>query len=104
MAKGIANGINELVNQLSAKEGAQIQGQWRSIRNKVDSLLLSTNSMAGRSDEIRKLCLQLDNMTPEEREKHITTYWGANYLARVEPLLHQLKILESYLNSVTPSE
>lgn len=103
MAASIANGVNNLVNQLSAKEGAQIQGQWRNIRNRLDSLLLSNNIIAGRrSDETRKLCLQLDNMTSEEREKHIVTNWGANYLSRAEPLLHQLKILESYLDNTKP--
>jgi len=101
MAKEISTGIDNIVQHLSDKQEEQSQMQWRDIRNKIDSLLLSTNII--KSDEARKRCLELDTMEPEEREIYVQQNWGPNYLERISPLLHQLKILEKRLNPVDES-
>lgn len=102
MAKEIATGIDNIVQHMNEKQDEQSQMQWRDLRNKIDSLLLSTNVI--KSDETRKKCLELDTMASDDRETFIKQTWGPNYLERVRPLLHQLKVLENRLFGPDSSE
>lgn len=100
MAKEISTGIDDIVQHLEGKQAEQSQMQWRDLRNKIDSLLLSTNVL--KSDEARKKCLDIDALSPADREVYIKQYWGVNYFERVRPLLHQLSILENRLIQAEP--
>lgn len=97
MAKSIANGVNKIVEIMGRKEAEQQDIQWRQLRNRIDSILMQTNIL--KTDEVRKCCQIMDNMTHDERVKHITEKWGTQYLHRVEPMLHQLNTLEAHINS-----
>lgn len=92
MAKNIHDGVEQIRVRLQEKQNDQQLQAWRVLRNKMDSLLLSTNIL--KSDEAKQQCLQLDTMADKQRREHILTYWGPTYLQRMEPLLHQLKVLE----------
>lgn len=96
MAKDIATGVDSIVKRMTARQQEQESMQWRDLRNKIDSLLLSTNVL--KTDDARRACLELDTMSPEARETFITHRWGPNYLIRVSPLLHQLQVLENHIN------
>ena len=102
MARDISVGIDALAQKMAYRQAEQNQMQWRDLRNKIDSLLLSTNIL--KSDEARKACLQLDTLSKEERETFIIQNWGPNYLNRVFPLLHQLTVLENHINSSNKEE
>lgn len=95
MSKEISTGIDKIMQRMGEREEEQSQMQWRDIRNKLDSLLLSTNVL--KSDEARRKCLEIDNMEPESRREYISTNWGPNMLNKVDPLLYQLSVLENSL-------
>jgi len=97
MAKEIASGINEIVENINQRALDQSQSQWRSIKNRIDSLLISSNAI--KSDDARKKCQNLDDMSNEDRVSFITTHWGCASLERINPLLQQLDILEKSINS-----
>lgn len=88
-----ADGTDELAEKLQI-EASQ---QWQSIRNKIDSLLLSTNAL--KSSDVQAACRKMDAMTHEERQDYVATTWGSLYLERIGPLLHQLAILEASMAS-----
>lgn len=96
-AKGISTGIEHLLRQQKAtvKASEQISKQWKEIRNRIDSILLSNNVL--KSTEVRKKCLDLDGMGHEARMQHINEQWGPLYLQRVQPMLDQLHSLEQQL-------
>ncbi len=96
MAKNISNGVDGLVAQVNGKastpQNDQLARQWRTLRNKLDSLLMVNNVLKG--TELRQRCLALDSMTPEQRETHIQEQWGPLYLQKAVPLLQQISTLE----------
>ena len=100
MSRDIQSGIEKLTTVLATRQEEESTSQWRSIRNKIDSLLLSTHVL--KTDEARRLCLTLDHMTMEERKAHITTYWGAAALAKIFPLLQQLESIELSIAKMKP--
>lgn len=96
-AKGISTGIERLVSQKKEAEKAsvQISKQWKEVRNRIDTVLMSNNVM--KSTELRQRCLLLDHLHTEGRVEHIKENWGPLYLERVQPLLQQLANLEDQL-------
>lgn len=95
MSKAIPTGVEQIVQKMADRREEQSNKQWRSIRNRIDTLLLSTNVL--KSDELRRACMQLDSMPPADRITYIQRVWGPLYLTRVEPLLHQLQVLEQHI-------
>ena len=100
MAKGISSGINKLAHQASGKasdkkHAEQLQRQWKELRNRLDTLLMSNNVLKG--TELRQKCLALDSKSFEERQAHINEHWGPLYLQKVLPLLQQLDTLEKVI-------
>lgn len=69
--------------------------QWRDLRNKIDSILLSGTSL--KADEVRKACRQLDDMPADQRSEFIVQKWGPICYDKVEPLLLQLHFLEQQM-------
>ncbi len=96
-AKGISTGIEKLLHQQKTveKQSVQLSKQWKELRNRIDSVLLSTNVL--KTTEVRAKCLALDQMTNEQRAVYITENWGPMCLQRVEPLLQQLATIEQAL-------
>lgn len=96
-ARNIQTGVEQLAESLARNTSEDATRQWRDLRNKVDSILLSTTTY--KTDEVRQLCRELDNMSLEQRQEAIGQKWGPAYLQRVEPLLQQLEALEKKINS-----
>jgi hypothetical protein len=96
MAKFIQTGIDRTVEALSNQQREGKAAQWRELRNKMDSLLLSTNIF--KTDDIRRVCLALDTMSPTDRVEYIKQKWGPLYLERVQPILQQLQALEEIMS------
>ena len=94
-AKSVETGVDKIVEHLARKQSEQYDHQWRALRNRVDSILLQNNIL--KTNETRQCCLELDSMSHEQRIAHITAKWGPQYLAKVEPLLHQLVVLEGHI-------
>ncbi len=94
MAKNISSGIERLLKKDSAQEDQHAK-QWQQLRNRLDSILLSTNVL--KSDEVRQRCLKLDDMNFEQRRAYIQDNWGELYLEKTMPLLQQLETLEQFL-------
>lgn len=97
MAKDIATGIEKTVEALNQRQDAELNKQWRDLRNKIDSLLLSTNVM--KTNDAMRSCRQLDTMTPEERATFIQQNWGPQYFIKVHPMLMQLEMLEKNIET-----
>jgi|6_EtaG_2_1085325.scaffolds.fasta_scaffold61230_2 hypothetical protein len=89
----IENGVEKAAAALEGRQRAEMSTQWRELRNKLDTMLLSTNVM--KTNDVRQRCLELDGMTTEERRNHIRAFWGPIYLDRTDPILAQLQSLES---------
>ena len=85
------DGIRQ-ANKRAASADAIKAKQWRDLKNKIDSLLKSGNKP---TDELKGYCVQLEDMSHEDRCKLIIEYWGIQYLNKVTPLLQQLLCLES---------
>lgn len=101
MAKQIATGVVKkatITKDPEVKQLEQLSLQWRDFRNKIDSILLTTNTL--KSTEIRQKCLALDSMSQAERERHITEHWGPLYLNKVSPLLAQILTLEEKIKEL----
>lgn len=96
-AKGIATGIDHLLVQKKATEkaSAQLSKQWKEIRNRIDTTLLSNNVM--KTTDVRVKCLALDQMTANGRIEYIKEHWGPLYLERVMTMLQQLSTIEQQL-------
>ncbi len=102
-AKGISSGVEKIAEVNKAANNEALEGlgaKWREMRGRIDALLLSNNVL--KTDEARRACLKLDDMTPQQRVDHIRTLWGPMYLARIEPMLHQLQILEHQMAKQQP--
>jgi hypothetical protein len=97
MAKEIATGIDQIIQRMTEREIEGSQAQWRAIRNRMDSILSNNNIY--KIDESRKLCGMLDNMNNVERTEFIKKHWGENYFNRVMPVLQQLAVIESVIES-----
>lgn len=96
-AKGISNGIEQLLTKQKAveKQSVQLTRQWKDIRNRIDSLLLSMDRL--KTAEVRQKCQALDQMGTEEREAYVGQHWGEVALQKVRPFLQQLATLEEAL-------
>ena len=95
MAKDINTGVEKTLEILNRRQTDELNASWRSIRNKLDSMLLSTNVL--KTNEVMQACRILDTMSTEERENHILGNWGSAYLGRAQPILMQLEMLEKKL-------
>jgi len=96
-ARNIQNGVEQLAESMARNVSDDQARQWRDLRNKVDSILLSTTTL--KTDEVRRNCQELDGMMPDERIKHINQRWGPAFLNKVTPLLQQLQILEDKMDA-----
>ena len=94
-SRDMLTGVNKLASALKTKQDESSGHQWRSLRNKMDSLLLSTNVM--KSDDAKRACLQLDGMTTQQRQDYIREKWGPAYVEKVMPILQQLETLEKHI-------
>jgi len=90
--KSIQTGVDKITEALNKSTSESLTSQWRNIRNKIDSLLLSTTVL--KTDEVRKACQEIDSMPADKRGAYISQKWGANCYQKVEPLLLQLRFLE----------
>lgn len=88
MSKHIANGMDALAKSMNR----DITDQWRSFRNKLDSLLMSGKVL--KTDQVQTACGKIDAMSHDERLEYIAKTWGPMYAQKAEPLLHQLHVLE----------
>jgi hypothetical protein len=100
MSRDVQSGVEKLATVLADRQEEQSTSGWRDLRNKLDSLLLSTHTL--KTDEARKRCQALDGMTMEERANHIKLYWGTVCLDRVMPLLQQLEAVEKAIAANQP--
>ena len=92
MAKNISTGVEKAVQSLNQRQEDELNKSWRVLRNKLDSMLLSTNVM--KTNEAMQSCRRLDTMSPEERATYIQQNWGPQYYAKAHPMLVQLETLE----------
>lgn len=98
MAKDIATGVEKTVEALKARQEEGLNKAWRDLRNKLDSLLLSTNVM--KTNDAMRSCRQLDTMTPADRATFIQTSWGPQYFNKAHPMLVQLETLEKRIATI----
>jgi len=91
----IETGVEKVASALENRQRVEMSSQWRDLRNKLDTLLLSTNVL--KTNDVRLLCHQMDTMGIEERRDHIRSNWGPIYLDRAEPILIQLQALEGHI-------
>ena len=94
-SRDMLTGVHKLTSALKTKQDESFGRSWRDLRNKMDSLLLSTNVM--KTDEAKRACLQLDGMTMQERQDYIRERWGPAYVEKVMPILQQLETLEKHI-------
>lgn len=92
MSNDIKTGIDKIAETMNFRSSEEIANSWRTMRNKLDSMLLASRAL--KSDDIMIACRLIDNMSTSEREQHILTIWGKLYLDRARPILTQLQILE----------
>jgi hypothetical protein len=92
MAKNISTGIDKTVEALNKRQEDELNKAWRMLRNKLDSLLLSTNVL--KTNDSMRACRELDGMTPEERALTIQQKWGPQYYQKAHPMLVQLELIE----------
>lgn len=94
-SRNMKNGIEKAAELLT--DNNETSGkQWRDLRNKIDSILLSTTSL--KSDETRAACHKIDEMPAEERAGYIIQKWGPVCYSKIEPLLQQLQFLEERMS------
>jgi len=91
--RNMQNGVEKVIDTISRNTTESLTTQWRDIRNKIDSILLSTTTF--KTDETRKSCREIDDMAADKRSAYITAKWGPICCSKVEPLLIQLQLLES---------
>jgi hypothetical protein len=91
-ARNIQNGVEQLAESMSRTMADDQARQWREIRGKIDSILLSTTTL--KTDEVRRNCQELDSMSSADRSTYISQRWGPAFLNKVEPLLQQLAVIE----------
>jgi len=91
--RNMQNGVEKIADSLSRNTNESLSTQWRDLRNKIDSILLSTTTF--KTDEVRKACREIDDMPAEKRASFITTKWGPVCCHKVEPMLIQLQLLEN---------
>lgn len=92
MAGDIHDGVQQIEALLAEKHEEGLAATWRDLRNKLDSMLLSTNIL--KTNECKRACAVLDSMTTEERSEHISQTWGPLYLEKAQPILIQLESVE----------
>lgn len=98
MAKGISTGIDRMVSQRKSdtqRQTEQLAKQWKDLRNRLDTVLMTNNVLKG--NDLRQRCLAMDQMTFQERQTHIQEHWGPMYLNKVLPILQQLETLEGII-------
>lgn len=91
----IVTGVEKAAAALEGRQHAESSRQWRDLRNKLDTMLLSTSVM--KTNEVRQQCLLMDTMTTDERRTHIEQYWGQLYREKAEPIILQLQALEAHI-------
>ena len=91
-SRNIQNGVEKLSESMQRRATESLTAQWRDLRNKIDSILLSTTTF--KTDEVRKACHEIDDMPAQNRSLYITQKWGPVCCQKVEPLLLQLQFLE----------
>ena len=89
----IANGVEIIKEALSDKKQFTLDSRWQDIKNKLDSILTSSNAM--KSNEALVHCAKLNTMGHDERTKFINERWGSQCLGKVAPMLAQLHQIES---------
>ena len=94
MSKQISNGIDQLVKNTNSynKQIELHEKSWAVLRNKLNSILLSTNAI--KRDELIRLCQAIDAKGYNERYQYILENWGINYAEKSKPILHQLETVE----------
>lgn len=54
-------------------------------------------SLAGTSDATLKCCMTLSDIPDDKRRKYVRDNWSIDHMAKVEPVLAQLKSIEDRL-------
>ena len=90
------NGVEKVTEALCSNTLESQASQWRGLRNKIDSILLSTTTL--KTDEVRAACREIDGMPADQRRAYIATKWGTACCHKVDPMLIQLQLLESHMN------
>lgn len=91
--RNMQNGVEKIADSLTKNTTESLSSQWRDMRNKIDSILLSTTTF--KTDEVRKACREIDDMPAEKRSAYIAAKWGLICCQKVEPMLLQLQLLEN---------
>jgi len=99
MAKNIDTGIHRLMHAKTETERQYelFVRQWRDLRNKLDSSLLSSHILS--SNDCRVACAILDGMDTATRIQHVKDNWGIQALTKAEPLIQQLASIEEAMAS-----
>lgn len=84
--------IEKTIELLKAQNDKDSNSSWRTLRNRLDSILSSGNSMS--RNNAMGLCHLLNNMNYTDRKQHILSNWGPQYANKCEALLKQLESLE----------
>jgi len=92
VAKSISTGVEKTLEVLEKRQVEELNTSWRTMRSKLDCLLLATNVL--KSNDAMRACRIIDTMTPDEREQHIATNWGPQYLEKARPMLIQIEMIE----------
>lgn len=101
MAKDINSSAAAIAASLERRFELQ-STSWRSLRSKLDSVLMATNVL--KSNDSMKACQSLDTMTTEQRKAHILRNWGPMYVTKAEPILIQLELLEKQIDKTVADQ
>lgn len=95
-SRNMQNGVEKVAELLARNTDEASARQWRDLRNKIDSILLSTTAF--KTDDVRTACHKIDDMPAEQRADYIKEKWGPICYSKIEPLLLQLQFLENRMS------
>jgi len=94
MSRMLGNAVSKIASKRTESQirADLMNRQWYDIKHKIDGFLTSGNVL--KTEDVKTLCQAMDTMSLEERVMHIQENFGSQYLRLVEPLLHQLAMVE----------
>lgn len=96
MARQIATGIEQITQVLSKDQSDSLSDGWKDLRNKLNILLMSNNTM--KTNETTAACQALDQLSHQARIEYIQANWGPLYAERCMPILLQLQNIERLMS------
>lgn len=95
MSKDISTGIDKIIKSEKRVQLDSLATGWKSIKDKLDILLLTNNVM--KTNDTMIACRKIDDLTHEERVVYINDTWGPLYTEKSMPLLLQMKQIENLI-------